>query len=256
MRFAAFVSLMFAFANAQIAPYCQAGPTSAQDSNLGEVKLQQIDNKVDCPGQTGTQDHTDESATLVPGRTYTITWMVTTCGGPYNRASVAWIDWSGAGNWDNPTPLGDVQHTGDTPSEQKSLTFTVPSDAVIGKTRMRVMVQESSAQTLLPCGVFAYGGVKDFSIQISSSGGGGDSSGGLSGGSVFLILMVVAVVVYCGAGFALNKKNGSPDMIPHKEFWTAFPSYVASGFSYTFVCIKQTCSRFSGGSSSTNEEES
>lgn len=215
-----------------------------------------IDDKTDCPGLTGTQDHTDEIADLIPGRTYTITWTVSTCGGPYNRASVAWIDWAGAGNWDAPVPLGDVQHTADTPSEEKSLTFTVPEDATLGETRLRVMVQESSAQSLLPCGVFAYGGVKDFTVTIASSPVGPGSSGGLSGGALFLILLPVAFIVYCGVGFGLNKQKGmeTSDAIPQKEFWLAFPSYVATGCSVSFLFCKSLVDKARGGGSTGGDE--
>jgi len=79
--------------------YCEAGPTSDQDSNLGPVSLVgaslTISDNTDCPGQIDVQDFTSQVADLVVGESYTLTYHVTTCGGPYNRASGAWIDFNG-----------------------------------------------------------------------------------------------------------------------------------------------------------------
>jgi hypothetical protein len=120
--------------------YCVAGPTSPLDSNLGRVHLDgvssSIDNTVDCPGQIGTQLYLDEEADLVVGRSYTLTYDVTTCGVSYNRVGQAWIDWEGTGEFTESDALGATQQSNT--SETISLIFTVPLDATVGSTRLRV----------------------------------------------------------------------------------------------------------------------
>jgi hypothetical protein len=254
---------LFATASGQIAPYCEAGPTSAQDSNLGEVSLRgeckHIDNPVDCPGQTGTQDLTAERADLVIGKTYTLHWDVTTCGGPYNRASAAWIDWAGTGSFTGVTTLADVHTTsGSEPTDSVSISFTVPDTAVVGETRLRVLVQESSATSLDPCQVFAYGGVKDFTVEILDKDPGcAPAGGGISGGVLFLIITPVVFALYCGVGFGLNAKNGveGMDRFPNWSFWQEFPSYVATGFSVTCVTLSGCFNKLRGGGADTTDIE-
>lgn len=254
MRF--FVASLAALASIAHGQYCAAGPTSAQDSNLGEVILKgdskDIDNVANCPGQTGTQDHTDEIADLVVGNSYTLEYHVTTCGGPYNRASAAWIDWDGDGVFDDNEQLGEVLHTTDTPDSLKSVAFVVPAGGAVPGTRLRVMVQESSATVLTPCAVFAYGGVKDFGINVITS-----SASGLSGGSIFLIVVPVLAIFYFAGGFAWGHKLGKEgnDRILHKEFWTDFPSYVATGFSVTLLATKGAINKLKGGGAETTDYE-
>ena len=64
------------------------------------------------------------------------------------------------------------------------------------------MVQESSAQTLDPCAVFAYGGVKDFGIYI-----GGSNPDGPGGGWVFIFILLCGGVVCLGGGFTSGVKQ-------------------------------------------------
>jgi hypothetical protein len=120
--------------------YCVARPTSALDSNLGRVHLDgfssSIDNTVDCPGQTSTQLYLDEEADLVVGQSYSLVYDVTTCGSEYSRASQAWIDWQGTGEFTESDALGATQQS--VTSETISLIFTVPLDATVGSTRLRV----------------------------------------------------------------------------------------------------------------------
>jgi hypothetical protein len=106
------------------------------------------------------------------------------------------------------------------------------------------MVQETSATTLDPCAVYAYGGVKDYSIDIVAGGGAG--GGGMSGGDVFLIVAPLMFFSYLAAGYAINHRNGKPG-IPHADFWKQFPSYVSTGCSVTWVNLQKLAGK--GGDS-------
>jgi hypothetical protein len=142
MRFLS--ALLVLITSTQVAgqTYCSAGPTSTQDSNLGAVTLngdsKNINDPSNCPGVVGTQDKTAMHADLVPGNTYSLGWEVTTCGGPYNRRSVAWIDYNGNTVFDPDEQIGQVQSTGNVATEHKTVSFTVPADTTLKSTRMRV----------------------------------------------------------------------------------------------------------------------
>jgi len=151
------------------AAYCTAGPTSVQDSNLGAVHLQEIDDRTNCPGQAGVVDLTNLVANLAPGNEYTISWDVSTCGQSYTRASAAWIDFNGNQIFEPTEQIGFHLTTSQNPTETVSVTFTVPTTAQSGTTtRLRVMVVETSSMTIDPCSIYAYGGAKDFSIQFGT----------------------------------------------------------------------------------------
>ncbi len=72
------VLLAAIFAAPAFGQYCNAGPSSAIDSNLGSVTLAGINHGVDCPGQLGLQLFLGELAHLTRNQQYTLTYAVTT----------------------------------------------------------------------------------------------------------------------------------------------------------------------------------
>merc|ERR1711871_1862582 len=165
--------------------YCGGGPTSSQDSNLGAVHLGEIQDNSDCPGQVGVQDLTSMTAVLYnTGSTeYTLTYDVTTCGAnAFTRASAAWVDWNNNQVFEENELLGPTHSTASvTVLETVTVVFSVPANTPDMTTRLRVMVQETSASNLDPCALYPYGGAKDFGIAISASGNGGSGGGSGSG---------------------------------------------------------------------------
>jgi hypothetical protein len=221
--------------------YCVdgVGPKSPQDSNLGFVKLEQIDDQTNCDGDSGptyVQDFTSKwSAELGTGKEYELTYLASTCGTePWRRVSAAWIDYNQNGIFDDSENLATTQ-SGDAELDYTiKVKFTVPTDAVMGTTRMRVMLQESSATSLEPCATYAYGGVKDFGIEITA--------GGLSGGWIFTIIVLCSAVVYVGGGYAYNnqqKGKSGMDAVPHLEFWQDLPALVKDGTTFFIAKSKQ-----------------
>jgi len=239
--------------------YCDGGPTSEQDSNLGAVILGDINDQSDCPGQQGIQDKTSMSTGLKPGSSYTLKYTVTTCGQPYTRASAAWIDWNNNKEFESGEQLGTTQSTSaNDPSQEITVQFTVPADAELATTRMRVMVQESSNPSLDPCSIYAYGGAKDFSVVVSKSGkSGGGSGDGLSGGWIFIILLLTLTPTYFGAGFYLNRKKGleGSEAIPNIGFWREFPTYVSTGCQVSLAATKSFIAKIRGQEETTTYEE-
>lgn len=235
------------------ADYCSGGPTSEQDSNLGGVRLETINDSSDCPGQQGIQDKTSMIAGVsnTKGDTYSLEYDVTTCGQPYTRASAVWIDWNNNQEFEASEQLGSTHSTtASSPTETVTVSFTVPDNTPDMTTRMRVMVQESSSTNLDPCSVYAYGGAKDFTIEISASGAGGGTAGagGFGGGAIFLVTLAVVVPLYCGIGFFLNHRKEVTGMerIPQYAFWKALPGYTITGCKVTFAGISGCIAKLRG----------
>ena len=176
-------------------------------------------------------------ADVAYGSKYTLNFDVTTCGQPYTRSSAAWIDWNNDGVFD---PDENIITTQD--PDTISVEFSVPSNATATTTRLRIMVQEASTDNLDPCAIFAYGGVKDFSIQVGASAG-------LSDGWIFVIIVLVTATVYCGTGFYLNRNKeelSTIQKIPQYDFWKDIPGLTKEGFTFFIAKVKSMMNK--GGS--------
>ena len=90
-----------------------------------------------------------------------------TCGGSYGGAVAAWIDFNADGDFDDAgEQLGAVSGT---PTFVQDFTFIVPSTAVLGGSRLRVVQQEGgSATSIAPCNSFSWGSVEDYKLRITN----------------------------------------------------------------------------------------
>jgi len=216
--------------------YCNSGPTTAVDSNLGTVGLsgdtQSIADDTNCPGFIGPRDLTASRADVSPGGTYSLLLTVTSCGNTFPTLAGAWIDYNKNLAFEESEVLG----TFSTQKNAVTQSFTVPADVVFGDTRMRVQVQETQATTLNPCANFPYGATKDFTIAVKRSGSGG-ATGAMSGGTIFILIVLIGAVVYIAVGCAYNKfaKNtaGAKDTCPQGDFWFNLPANFIEGFRFT-----------------------
>jgi len=148
--------------------YCNSGPTTTVDSNLGVISLRgktkTIFETTGCPGTVGPGDYTYLVADVVPGFNYTISYQVITCGNVFPVLSGAWIDYNQNQQFDDWESL--FPFNGNT--LEITTNFTVVNDTNIryGPTRLRVQVQETNQINLNPCATFPYGGTKDFTVEI------------------------------------------------------------------------------------------
>jgi len=230
--------------------YCVAnvGPSSTLDSNVGPVHLAgdttSITENNDCPGTMGVQLFLTNIADITPGKSYTLMFTKTTCGGVYPTLAGAWIDF----NCDTVFSTSEQLAPFSAAVGPITIAFTVPDldnktvPSVPGTTRLRVQVQETYQTYIDPCGAFSYGGTKDFGITIKSPGSGA-SKGGVSGGTVFLILLLICTFLYIAIGAAFNKfkrgATGFQETCPNYDFWSNFIGYVKDGFLFT----KSKCRR-------------
>jgi len=143
-----------------IIPYCT--PTSSSYNNyeyISRVKFSNIDNS---SAATGYSDFTSMEANIIKGNTYPLEVTVTKY---YSADEVsAWFDWNKDGDF---ADANETYVLSKTSSGVCSKNINIPTDALLGKTRMRVRVTYNS--TPEPCGNSSYGESEDYSVNINSS---------------------------------------------------------------------------------------
>ena len=153
-------------ANAQ---YCNTGgPSSTSWSNVESAELIGVSSSINytgCPGVLGVEDQTAQNADVTIGNAYMMEVLFGTCSSYYDGAGTAWIDWNQDGVFDASEIIGTM--TGSTP-QTSQFNFTVPANAQLGATRLRLMQEEFGALPLDPCGSFNWGSVTDFTITVNA----------------------------------------------------------------------------------------
>ncbi|WP_338759356.1 GEVED domain-containing protein [Bernardetia sp. ABR2-2B] len=143
--------------------YCASKGNSVADEWIQRVRLGSIDNNSGANG--GYADFTNLSTTLATGSNYTITINPAWAGRTYSEAYNVWIDYNQDGDFND---AGEAVYSRSrSTNTQISGSFTVPSSALGGATRMRVTMKYNANAT--PCETFSYGEVEDYTVVISSA---------------------------------------------------------------------------------------
>ncbi|MEZ4777187.1 MAG: M4 family metallopeptidase [Bacteroidia bacterium] len=145
--------------------YCTSNGTNVNDEYIQRVQLNTIDNASGSGG--GYSNHTNISTDLTKNTSYTITitprWTATV----YPEGYSVWIDYNQDGDFaDAGEQVASQAATTATPI---SKSFTVPSTATDGPTRMRVSMKYNGIPT--SCESFTYGEVEDYTVNIGNGGG-------------------------------------------------------------------------------------
>jgi len=143
--------------------YCTSKSTNINDEYIGRVKLNTI-NK--ASGGQFYSDYTSISTDLSKGTAYTITITPTWTGTVYSEGYAVWIDYNGDGDFTDSGEL--VWSKAKSKTTPVSGTFTVPSSAANGETRMRVSMKYNAIPSA--CETFTYGEVEDYTVNIGSGG--------------------------------------------------------------------------------------
>ncbi|MBN3034247.1 MAG: T9SS type A sorting domain-containing protein [Bacteroidales bacterium] len=128
------------------------------DEFISKVVLGDINNSSGCDGYA---DYTNLSTLLELDQTYSIT---VENGNVYSSDDLGvWIDWNQDGDWEEPDEevVCEVDNSG-----QGTYSFTVPSSALAGETRMRVRIKYFGSDCGDPCGQTTYGEVEDYKIIV------------------------------------------------------------------------------------------
>jgi len=154
--------------------YCNSQGNSVNDEYISRVQLGTI-NK--ASGAQSYSDFTATSTNLTKADSYTITVTPTWTGTSYNEGYAVWIDYNQDGDF---TDSGEqVWSKSASKTSPVSGSFTIPTSATIGETRMRVSMKYNAIPT--SCETFSYGEVEDYTVNIVDGGNsGGDTTVRLS----------------------------------------------------------------------------
>jgi PKD repeat protein len=114
-------------------------------------------------GASGYSDYTAQVIAVDPETPYGVTLTPGFAGSSYTEYWRIWADFNHDGDFED---VGEVLFEG-SGSGAVSGSITVPADAAVGDTRLRVTLQYGGYPS--SCGSFTYGEVEDYTLQISGA---------------------------------------------------------------------------------------
>lgn len=144
--------------------YCASQGNNVSDEYINNVQIGSINNTSGVNG--GYADFTNLSTSLSKGSSVNITITPTWTGTIYAEGYAVWIDYNQDNDFDDAGEL--VYSRSATTATPISGSFTVPTSAADGPTRMRVSMKYNGIPT--PCESFTYGEVEDYTVDIGGSG--------------------------------------------------------------------------------------
>jgi hypothetical protein len=159
--------------------YCTSNATSTADEEILNVTLSTLNNSSICgvaapgPGSLASQysNFTTSVAApiLAPGVFYPFSVEIGTCNGNYNNWTKAWIDFNQNGLFTDPGELVYTSTAATVGPHIETGVVAVPTTAVQGLTRMRVVNVETTVTTgVNPCGTYTWGETEDYFVQIAA----------------------------------------------------------------------------------------
>lgn len=143
--------------------YCTSRGNNTADEYINRVQLGSINNLSGNNGGYG--NFTALSTNLVRGTSNTITITPTWTSTVFREAYRVWIDYNRDGDFlDSGEQVVNVTRTTATPIARS---FTVPTTALLGTTRMRVSMKYNASPT--SCETFADGEVEDYTVNITAT---------------------------------------------------------------------------------------
>ncbi|WBO83704.1 GEVED domain-containing protein [Hymenobacter yonginensis] len=142
--------------------YCASKGTSVAYEFIDYVKLGTIART--SGADAGYYNGTALSTTLAAGSAQTISYSAGFAGTAYTEYFKVYIDYNQNGLF---TDAGElvVNAAGSSSTATRTSTFTVPTTAKSGSTRMRVVMSDASATT--SCNSYSYGETEDYTVTIS-----------------------------------------------------------------------------------------
>ena len=145
-----------------VVAYCASKGNSVADEYISRVQLGTINNT--STGGNGYSNFTSISTSLTKGSSSTITITPTWTGTSYNEGYAVWIDYNQNGDFGDSGEL--VWSKAASKTTPVTGSFTVPSSALNGATRMRVSMKYNGIPT--QCEAFSYGEVEDYTVNIGA----------------------------------------------------------------------------------------
>ncbi len=149
--------------------YCTTKGNSVSDEYIGRVQLGSINNVSGATG--GYTDYTSITTDLVKDASVSITITPTWTGTVYSEGYAVWIDYNQNQSFEDSGEL--VYSRAASTATSVGGSFTVPTTALEGATRMRVSMKYNGIPS--SCETFSYGEVEDYTINITTGGSTGDT---------------------------------------------------------------------------------
>ncbi|UKM65995.1 M12 family metallo-peptidase [Flavobacteriaceae bacterium GSB9] len=135
------------------------------------VQFNTIDN---ASGKSAYSDFTTTSTTVNRNSTYDLTVNANTDpnDGAYETTTKVWIDWNQNCSFDDPGEeydLGDAFNVADGPTNNSPLSITVPNDAILGNTIMRVATKYKDDGEPTACENNFDGEIEDYKLSIEAA---------------------------------------------------------------------------------------
>jgi Zn-dependent metalloprotease/chitodextrinase len=112
----------------------------------------------------GYADYTSLTANVVTGSSNQLLISAGFSSSSYTEYWAIWIDYNQDGTFSDTEKIASGSSSS---SSNLSATVTIPTNALLGQTRMRVSMKYNSAQTA--CETFSYGEVEDYTVNISNT---------------------------------------------------------------------------------------
>ncbi|MCD4819883.1 MAG: choice-of-anchor D domain-containing protein [Candidatus Cloacimonetes bacterium] len=143
--------------------YCTSTFSNTDDDYITNVTFNTINNSTGQEGADSYGDYTSISTDVIIGETYNLSVSFFS-EGTWTEYVKAWIDWNQDEVFDE---TGESYELGSGVDATLNMNITVPVDAVIGSTRMRV--SERYTQYPTACEVSTYGEVEDYTLNVQSN---------------------------------------------------------------------------------------
>ena len=139
--------------------YCTAASSTYDEEWISNVTFNTINNTT--TGTAGYNDYTSISTNVTKGNAYTAS---VSCGSTGSWTENIWIfvDWNQDCDFGDSGESIDLGQT--TGPGTKTASITIPTGAVTGATRMRVILEYNTDP--VSCGSFTYGEVEDYTLSV------------------------------------------------------------------------------------------
>jgi Zn-dependent metalloprotease/uncharacterized membrane protein len=150
------------YINVTVKPYCTSSGNSQSYEYIAGVQVADLNNP---SGATPYSDFTSLTAHVNQEDTVNVALTPGFTSSAYTEWWKIWVDYNGDHDFED---AGEEVFSG-SGSSVVSGSFVVPTNTVIGNTRMRVSMSYSTYPPM--CGTFTYGEVEDYTINISTTTG-------------------------------------------------------------------------------------
>ncbi|MCH3881374.1 immunoglobulin-like domain-containing protein [Tenacibaculum aquimarinum] len=141
--------------------YCDSNGNSVADEYISNVQIGSINNTSGA-ASSGYADYSSVSTNLTKGASATITITPTWTGTLYNEGYGVFIDYNKDGDFSDSGETVWTKTASQTTPVSGS--FTVPTSAITGATRMRVVMQYNAVPS--SCGSYSYGETEDYTVNL------------------------------------------------------------------------------------------